>query len=124
MSRSSILFVNDDADFIKALSPILRARNYSVSAASGGEEGLQKARSERPDLILLAVKMPDISGFDVWSRLKSDRATKNIPVIMVSDNGGSESVLKARNCGASDYMVKPVNLVTLLSKLKRILVRK
>ena len=123
MPRNRILFVNDDLDFVKALSPILKARNYSVSAASGGEEGLEKARRERPDLILLETKMPDIDGFAVCSRLRADRITKGIPVIMVSDNGGSESVMKARTCGANDYIVKPVNLVTLLSKLRKFLVR-
>jgi two-component system cell cycle response regulator len=123
MPRNKILFVNDDADFIKALSPILKARNYSVSAASGGEEGLEKARRERPDLILLETKMPDMDGFAVCSRLRADRNTKGIPVIMVSDNGGSESVMKARASGANDYIVKPVNLVTLLSKLRKFLVR-
>jgi DNA-binding response OmpR family regulator len=123
MPRNRILFVNDDPDFIKALSPILKARNYSVSAASGGEEGLEKARRERPDLILLETKMPDMDGFAVCSRLRADRATKGIPVIMVSDNGGSESVMKARTSGANDYIVKPVNLVTLLSKLRKFLVR-
>jgi len=123
MPRNTILFVNDDLDFVKALSPILKARNYSVSAASGGEEGLEKARRERPDLILLETKMPDMDGFAVCSRLRADRNTKGIPVIMVSDNGGSESVMKARTSGANDYIVKPVNLVTLLSKLKKFLVR-
>ena len=123
MPRNRILFVNDDPDFVKALSPILKARNYSVSAASGGEEGLEKARRERPDLILLETKMPDMDGFAVCSRLRADRNTKGIPVIMVSDNGGSESVMKARTSGANDYIVKPVNLVTLLSKLKKFLVR-
>ena len=123
MPRNRILFVNDDSDFVKALSPILKARNYSVSAASGGEEGLEKARRERPDLILLETKMPDMDGFAVCSRLRADRNTKGIPVIMVSDNGGSESVMKARASGANDYIVKPVNLVTLLSKLRKFLVR-
>jgi DNA-binding response OmpR family regulator len=123
MPRNRILFVNDDLDFVKALSPILEARNYSVSAASGGEEGLEKARRERPDLILLETRMPDMDGFAVCSRLRADRITKGIPVIMVSDNGGSESVMKARTSGANDYIVKPVNLVTLLSKLRKFLVR-
>ena len=123
MPKNRILFVNDDSDFVKALSPILKARNYSISAASGGEEGLEKARRERPDLILLETKMPDMDGFAVCSRLRADRNTKAIPVIMVSDNGGSESVMKARASGANDYIVKPVNLVTLLSKLRKFLVR-
>lgn len=121
MSKDRILFVNDDPDIVKALSPILRARNYLVSAASGGEEGLQKAKNERPDLILLEIKMPDINGYDVCRELRSNRATRNIPVIMISANGGSDSILKARSSGASDYIVKPFDLFTLLSKLRKFL---
>ena len=123
MPRNRILFINDDHDFVNALSPILKARNYLVSAASDGEAGIEKAKRERPDLILVETKMPGMDGFAVCSKLRADRNTRSIPVIMVSDNGGSESVKKARTSGANDYIVKPVNLVTLLSKLKKFLVR-
>ena len=123
MARNRILIVDDEPAIVRALSSILRARNFLVSTASGGVEGLEKARSERPDLILLDVLMSDINGYDVCRQLKSDRATKNVPVIMISANGGSKSVLKARTAGANDYIVKPFNLPTLLSKLRKFLVQ-
>ena len=122
MARTRILIVDDEPDIVSTLSSILRARNYLVSTASGGLEGLEKARSERPDLILLEAIMPDINGYDVCMRLKSDRITRNVPVIMISANGGSESVLKARTSGANDYIIKPFNLLTLLGKLRKFLV--
>ena len=122
MTKSRILIVDDDTEIVSTLSSILRARNYIVSTASGGVEGLEKAKTERPDLIFLEVTMPDTDGYDVCAKLRSDRMTRNTPVIMISANGGSESVLKARAVGANDYIVKPFNLFTLMNKLKRFLV--
>jgi len=121
MAKGRILIINDDPDIVKAISPILRARNYIVNTASGGEEGLERARRDSPDLILLETELPDISGYDACTRLKSDRTTRNIPVIMMSANGHSDSVVRARSSGASDYIVKPFNLFTLLGKLRRFL---
>lgn len=121
MARSRILIVYDDPDMIKAISPILQARGYTIEVASGGVDGLEKAKSGRPDLILLEVEIPDISGYDVCTQLRADRTTKNIPVIMMSADGESNSVVKASASGASDYIVKPFNLFTLLGKMKRFL---
>ena len=103
MAKKMILIVNEDPDIVKTLSPILRARNYAVSEASGGTAGLEKARTDRPDLILLEDKMSDMDGFDVCAKLKAERATKNIPVIMISGNGGHDSVLKAHSSGPERY---------------------
>ena len=121
MAKGRILIINDDPDIIKAVSPILRARSYIVDTASGGAEGIERAKRDRPDLIVLETEMPDISGYDICTRLKSDRTTKNIPVIMMSANGHNDSVVRARASGASDYIVKPFNLFTLLGKLRRFL---
>ena len=122
MPRNRILIVNNEPEITNTLSTILRPRNFQVSAASGGTEGLAKAKDERPDLILLEAALPDIDGYEVCVKLRSDKATRNIPVIMISDNGGSDSVVKARSSGANDYIVKPFNLFTLLNKLKKVLV--
>jgi DNA-binding response OmpR family regulator len=123
MAANRILIVHNAQDIVKTLSPMLRARSYAVIDASGGEEGLQKARNERPDLILLEDTISDMSSYDVCKRLKSDRVTRNIPVIIVSASDESESVRNAHSAGADDYIVKPFNLITLLSKLKKFLVR-
>ena len=123
MAANRILIVHNAQDIVKTLSPMLRARNYAVSDASGGEEGLQRAKNERPDLILLEDTISDMSSYDVCKRLKSDRATRNIPVIIVSASDEGESVRRAHSAGADDYIVKPFNLITLLSKLKKFLVR-
>lgn len=122
MAKSRILIVNDQPEVINTFSSILRARGYDVSTASRGEDGFEIAKQDRPDVVLLDVVMPDIDGYAVCAKLKADSATRSLPVIMMSDNGGSESVARARTAGASDYIVKPFDLFTLLDKLKKFLV--
>lgn len=123
MPKSKVLFIDNDPGMVKTYVTILRARNYGVSTASEGEEGLQKARKERPDIVLLEVNLPDISGYEVCYNLKSERFTREIPVLMMSNSSQSDSVTKARSCGAVDYIVKPFNLITLLNKIKKFLAR-
>ena len=121
MSRSRILLVDDEPDIVETVSFMLQSRNYQVSIASGGQEGIEKARAEHPDLLLLDIMMPDIDGYDVCMKLKADKETKDIPIIMLTAKGESEAVLKSHSLGADDYVVKPFSLPTLLSKLKKFL---
>ncbi len=121
MSRSRILLVDDEPDIVETVSFMLQSRNYQVSVASGGQEGIEKAREEHPDLLLLDIMMPDIDGYDVCMKLKGDADTKDIPIIMLTAKGESEAVLKSHSLGADDYVVKPFSLPTLLSKLKKFL---
>jgi two-component system alkaline phosphatase synthesis response regulator PhoP len=121
MPKSRILLVDDEPDIVETAAFMLQARNYSVITASGGLEGIEKARSERPDLILLDIMMPEVDGYDVCMRLKADEDTKHIPVIMLTAKGESEAVLKSHSLGADDYVVKPFNLTTLLGKLRKFL---
>jgi CheY-like chemotaxis protein len=82
---AKILMVDDDADFVEATSTLLRAKKYTVVSAPNGEEGYKKAKSEKPDLMLLDVMMThDSEGFEIARRLKEDPATKTIPVIMIT----------------------------------------
>ena len=121
MSKSRILLVDDEPDILETVSFMLQSRNYQVSTASGGQESLEKVKSEQPDLILLDIMMPDIDGYEVCMKLKSDENTRDIPVIMLTAKGESEAVLKSHSIGADDYVVKPFSLPTLLSKLKKFL---
>lgn len=80
-----ILVVDDDVDFIEATSALLRAKKYTVVSAPNGEEGYNRAKSEKPDVMLLDVMMAhDSEGFEIARRLKEDPATKNIPIIMIT----------------------------------------
>ena len=121
MSKSRILLVDDEPDIVETVSFMLQSRNYQVSIASGGQEGLEKAKNEHPDLLLLDIMMPDLDGYDVCMKLKADEDTKDIPIIMLTAKGESEAVLKSHSLGADDYVVKPFSLPTLLSKLKKFL---
>ena len=87
MPKSRILLVDDEPDIVETVAFMLQTRNYSVSVASGGLEGIQKAKSEHPDLVLLDIMMPDVDGYDVCMRLKSDEETKHIPIIMLTAKG-------------------------------------
>lgn len=121
MSKSRILLVDDEPDIVETAAFMLQARNYSVSTALGGLECIEKARDEHPDLILLDIMMPDMDGYDVCMRLKTDEDTKHIPIIMLTAKGESEAVLKSHSLGADDYIVKPFSLPTLLGKMKKLL---
>ena len=121
MAGSKILIVNDDPGIVNTLSTILKARSYKVSVASSGVDGLEKAKADRPDLVIVDVAISDMNGFEVCAKLKAERSTRSVPVIMISENGGSESVRRAHTAGASDYLVKPFDLFTLLNKLNKVL---
>jgi len=121
MQKSKILIIDDERDIVDTLTLMLKARDYIVSSALDGQEGLEKAKNERPNLILLDIMMPGIDGYNVCMKLKSDRETKNIPVVIVSGKAERESILKCHNIGASDFVVKPFNFPTLLGKLGRLI---
>ena len=79
-----ILIVDDDPDMVQSVTMILESKNYEVAAAYGGIEGLQKATSENPDLIVLDVMMPGLDGFETCRRLKAAEATRDIAVIFMT----------------------------------------
>lgn len=121
MPKNTILVIDDEADILETVTFMLQARNYLVISALSGNEGIERAKKDHPDLIFLDIMMPGMDGYEVCMKLKSDRATKNIPVVMLTAKGESEAVLKAHSLGANDYVVKPFSLPTLLSKLRKFL---
>jgi len=123
MGKSKILIVDDEPDIIETVSFMLQARNFDVITASDGLEGLSKVRSERPDLTLLDIMMPGMDGYEVCIKLKKDKDTKNMPVIMLTAKGENEAVTMAHRSGADDYIVKPFSLPTLINKLNNLLTK-
>lgn len=79
-----ILIVDDDVDFIEAMTTLLESKGYTVISVSDGRQGFDKARDEKPDLLLLDVMMPQADGFDIARALHGDTATNNLPVIMIT----------------------------------------
>jgi len=116
-----ILIVEDEQALQKTLGEILTQEGYEVIAASDGEMGLTLAQDSNPDLILLDLILPKVSGFEVLKQLKGNNLTKDIPVIVLTNLEGVEEVDKAVSLGATTYLVKSqYSLEELVSKIKEI----
>ena len=116
--RPDILVVDDTLENLELLSQLLKANGYKVRPVTAGVPALQAAKSSPPDLILLDINMPDMSGYDVCKRLKADEALKGIPVIFISALGDSEDKVKAFQCGGVDYITKPFWMDEVLARVK------
>src|SRR5689334_2621544 len=98
-----ILLVDDDEAILKVFSASLKTQGFDVITASNGNDGMDKARTERPDLTLLDQVLPDIQGNEVLQTLKNDPETKDLTIAMLSNFGQNELIQKAINTGAVDY---------------------
>ena len=113
-----ILVVDDVLANVRLLEARLKAEYFDVRTARGGEEALDVARSERIDVVLLDIMMPGLSGFEVCTALKSDPKTAPIPIVIVTALDGPEDRVRALECGADDFLTKPVSEVALLARVK------
>jgi DNA-binding response OmpR family regulator len=118
MDRKKILLVDDSSTVLLMEKMILSKSEYDVVTARDGLEGVEKARCERPDLILMDVVMPRMDGFEAVRKLREDDATRSIPVIMVTTRGELQSVETGYASGCSDYVTKPINGLELLTKVR------
>ncbi len=114
-----VLVVDDEPDIAGLVKVILEKEGYQVVTASGGEEGLQKAETDRPDLILIDVVMPDKNGLEVCKILKSESKTENIPIVVFTVLGGDANRKLAVEAGCDGYLTKPFNAEDLLAKVKK-----
>ena len=121
MAREKILIIDDEQDLVKLVKEILEMEGFQVSSAYDGEEGLRKAISEIPDLILLDIRMPGVNGFQVLERLKIDKATSHIPVVMLTTSALRQDRDKAFDLGAVDYVVKSLEGFELGERIHKIL---
>jgi two-component system cell cycle response regulator len=113
-----ILVVDDVPANVRLLTARLEAEYFDVRSATNGREALQMAVAERVDLILLDVVMPDMSGFEVCARLKSDPATAHIPIVMVTALDNPSDRITGLESGADDFLTKPVSDVALLTRVR------
>lgn len=117
-----ILFVEDEEALQKTLGEVLKQEGYEVVSAFDGETGLNLVKSEKPDLILLDLIMPKMTGFEVLKKLKADGETKDIPVIVLTNLESIGDVGKAIEAGATTYLVKAqYSLDEVLEKVKKAL---
>ena len=112
-----ILVVDDQPDNVFILQDRLKRAGFEVIAAYEGATGIQKTIDEKPDLILLDIMMPDISGFDVCRRLVANEETKNIPIILVTALTDAEDIKEGFDAGAFDYIKKPFNRDEMLARI-------
>lgn len=115
--NKSILIVDDDEAIIKTLRPTLLSHGYSVLAATSGEDGLQIAGRQKPDLILLDVILPGMKGREVCQRLKENPETKDIPVVFLTAKDSPEDIQAEKEVGAAGRITKPVNMKVLLETI-------
>lgn len=119
---AKILLIEDEEALQKALSKSLEMENYTVISAYDGKTGLEAARKEKPDLILLDLILPQMDGFEVLRELKKSPETKDIPVIILTNLEQSQSVEKTIEFGPLNYLVKAnYNLDEIIAKIKELL---
>ncbi len=126
MEKKRILIVDDDPDLVETVSMMLEARGYAPLPAYGGIEGLEKARGEGPDLIVLDVMMPDKDGYAVCNELKKDPAFSDIPIILLTAIGDHITTTTYTLSGgketlADDFFQKPVNIQSLVDRIEQLL---
>lgn len=117
MPINKILVVDDSPTERHVLVELLTRKGYQVLTAESGEEGIEKAKSEQPDLVLMDVVMPGLNGYQATRTLTRDDATKHIPVIVCTSKGQETDKIWGLRQGAQDYKVKPINPEELLAKI-------
>ena len=116
-----ILVADDDREIRELIIFTLRFAGHEALGASNGEESCQLAKKNRPDLILMDVRMPKMNGYEACRVLKADKTTASIPVIFLSARGQEEDVRAGLEAGAADYILKPISPDDLTLKVKRYL---
>ena len=122
--NGKILIIDDNIDTVELLKKRLRSEGYDTAEAHDGEAGLNKVEEYEPDLILLDVMMPKLNGYEVCNRLKTEKKTNHIPILMLTAKDAIPDKIKGLNIGADDYMTKPFNYKELSARIKSLLEKK
>lgn len=121
MANKKILIVDDEAQLVDMVKMRLEANNYDVIVAYDGQEGLDKARKEKPDLIILDLMLPKMDGYKVCRMLKFDEKYKSIPIIMFTARAQEEDEKVSMEVGANAYVTKPFEPKALLDKIQELI---
>lgn len=122
-TRQKILIVDDELDALTALKRALEADNYNVVEAADGLSAIEKVKTEKPDVVLLDLMMPEMDGIEACKHLKSDPKYMHIPIIMLTAKGEIDNKIEGIEMGADDYVTKPFNLHELKARIKMVLRR-
>ncbi len=116
-----VLVVEDDFSLAENLEMLLKTKGFDVALAPDGQVGLEKALTYMPDIVLLDIMIPRVSGFEVCRRLRSGEKTKHIKILMTTGLDRVADVEKAFSAGAADYLVKPFDGARLFKKIEKVL---
>ena len=114
---TKILYVEDNEDNVYMLSRRLKRKGFDIIVAVDGEQGVEMASTEKPDLILMDLSLPKMDGWTATKNIKSNEDLKSIPIIALSAHAMEEHKQRALDCGCNDYDTKPVDINRLLSKI-------
>jgi twitching motility two-component system response regulator PilH len=120
MPVKKILVVDDSPTDRQYMIETLKGKGFQIVTAENGEDAINKAKSELPDLILMDVVMPGLNGYQATRQITRDDATKHIPVIMCTSKGADTDKIWGLRQGANDYLVKPVDPQALLAKIAQL----
>ena len=118
---SNVLIVEDNELNRDMLGRRIERRGYEISIAVDGQEGLEKMKSEKPDIVLMDMGLPILDGWEATRQAKADHELKNIPIIALTAHALEEDRLKALDAGADDFDTKPVEIKRLLEKMEGLL---
>ena len=118
MEAKKILVVDDSPTDLHILTEMLTKNGYTVVGAESGEESIELAKSEKPDLILMDIVMPGMNGFEATRAIARDPETASIPIVIISTKGQETDRVWGLRQGAKDYLVKPVDEQTLIGKIQ------
>ena len=118
-----ILIIDDDLDTLRLVGLMLQRQGYQISAATNGQQGLDKAFDEDPDLILLDMMMPDMDGYEVTRRLRRNPSTMGTPILMFTAKTQLDDKVIGFEVGANDYLTKPTHPSELQARVKTLLSR-
>jgi len=118
--QEKILVVDDERDIVNTLKIFLESENFNVLEAYTGDAAIRTLRREVPDLILLDLMLPDVTGYEICNRIKNDPLTRSIPIIMLTGVGETGRIA-GLELGANDYITKPFDLHELKMKIRNVL---
>lgn len=121
MSKKRILLVDDEKDLVETITFQLEAAGYEVISASDGLEGLDKAKKEKADLVILDLMLPKMDGYRVCALLKKDSRYSKLPIILFSARAQDSDLKMGEEAGADAYIVKPFESKMLLAKIKELI---